>query len=62
MLKGLAGFGSTHRIDSAKTLELSDRLAAKIEFFGTRETVEALLPEIEKRSGCGMSRFPRQRL
>jgi PII-like signaling protein len=54
VLKGVAGFGSSHRIHSANILELSDRLPVKIEFIETRETVDLLLPEIEKRSGCGI--------
>ena len=31
-LKGVAGFGSTHRIHSAHILEISDHLPVKIEF------------------------------
>ncbi|HEY6848145.1 MAG TPA: DUF190 domain-containing protein [Terracidiphilus sp.] len=54
VLKGVAGFGSSHRIHSAKILELSDRLPVKIEFFETREMIDRLLPEIERRSGCGI--------
>ena len=54
VLKGVAGFGSSHRIHSANILELSDRLPVKIEFFETREMIDLLLPEIEKRSGCGI--------
>jgi PII-like signaling protein len=54
VLKGVAGFGSSHRIHSAKILELSDRLPVKIEFFETRAMIDRLLPEIERRSGCGI--------
>jgi PII-like signaling protein len=54
VFKGVAGFGSTHRIHSSHILEISDRLPIKIEFIETREKVDALLPEIEKRSGCGI--------
>jgi PII-like signaling protein len=52
--KGVAGFGSTHRIHSAHILEISDHLPIKIEFIETREKVDALLPELEKRSNCGI--------
>jgi PII-like signaling protein len=45
---------STHRIHSAHILEISDHLPIKIEIFETREKVEALLPEIERRTGCGI--------
>jgi PII-like signaling protein len=54
VLKGVAGFGSTHRIHAAHILEISDHLPIKIEFIETREKVDALLPELEKRSGCGI--------
>ena len=54
VFKGVAGFGSTHRIHSAHILEISDHLPIKIEILETREKIEALLPEIEKRTGCGI--------
>ena len=54
VLKGVAGFGSTHRIHSAHILEISDNLPIKIEFIETREKVEALLPELEQRIGSGL--------
>jgi uncharacterized protein len=54
VLKGVAGFGSSHRIHSANILELSDRLPVKIEFIETREMIDLLLPEIERRSGSGI--------
>jgi PII-like signaling protein len=52
VLKGVAGFGSTHRVHSAHILEISDHLPIKIEFIETREKVDAILPELEKRT-CG---------
>ena len=54
VLKGVAGFGSTHRLHSAHILEISDHLPIKIEFIETREKVEALMPELEKRTNCGL--------
>jgi PII-like signaling protein len=54
VLKGVAGFGSTHRIHSAHILEISDHLPIKIEFIETREKVDEILPELEKRTGCGL--------
>jgi PII-like signaling protein len=54
VFKGIAGFGSTHRIHSAHILEISDHLPIKIEFVETREKVDALLPELEQRTGCGI--------
>jgi hypothetical protein len=54
VLKGVAGFGSAHRMHSAHILEISDHLPIKIEFIETREKVEALLPELEKRAASGL--------
>jgi PII-like signaling protein len=54
VIKGVAGFGATHRMHSAHILEISDHLPIKIEFIETREKVDALLPELEKRTGSGL--------
>jgi PII-like signaling protein len=54
VLKGIAGFGSTHRVHSAHILEISDHLPVKIDFIETREKVDALLPELEKRIFGGL--------
>jgi PII-like signaling protein len=54
VLKGVAGFGATHRIHSAHILEISDHLPIKIEFIETREKVDAILPELEKRATSGL--------
>jgi PII-like signaling protein len=53
-LKGVAGFGAGHRMHAAHILELSDRLPIRIEFIDTREKVDAILPELETRCGCGL--------
>jgi PII-like signaling protein len=52
--KGVAGFGHAHRIHSAHILEISDHLPIKIEFIETREKVDAVLPELQKRIGSGL--------
>ena len=53
-VKGVAGFGAKHRIHSAHILEISDHLPIKIEFIETREKVDSILPELEKRTGSGL--------
>lgn len=53
-IKGVAGFGTAHRIHSAHILEISDYLPIKIEFIETRASVDAILPELEKRAGGGL--------
>jgi PII-like signaling protein len=52
--KGVAGFGTTHRMHSAHILEISDHLPIKVEFIETREKVDAILPELEKRAASGL--------
>jgi PII-like signaling protein len=54
VLKGVAGFGAAHRLHSAHILEISDHLPLKIEFIESREKVDAILPELEKRAGSGL--------
>jgi PII-like signaling protein len=54
VIKGVAGFGARHRIHSAHILEISDHLPIKIEFIETRDKVNAVLPELEKRTGSGL--------
>jgi len=54
VVKGVAGFGARHRLHSAHILEISDHLPIKVEFIETREKVDAILPELEKRAGSGL--------
>ena len=54
VLKGVAGFGAAHRIHSAHILEISDHLPIKIEFIESREKIDAILPELEKRIDSGL--------
>jgi uncharacterized protein len=54
VVKGVAGFGTRHRLHSAHILEISDHLPIKIEFIESREKVDAVLPELEKRTGSGL--------
>lgn len=54
VVKGVAGFGAKHRIHSAHIVEISDHLPIKVEFIETREKVDAVLPELVKRTGSGL--------
>ena len=53
-VKGVAGFGSGHRMHAAHILELSDHLPIRIEFIDTKEKVDAIMDELQKRCGCGL--------
>jgi len=54
VIKGVAGFGAKHRLHSAHILEISDHLPIKVEFIESREKVDQVLPELEKRTGSGL--------
>jgi hypothetical protein len=54
VVKGVAGFGAAHRLHSAHIVEISDDLPIKIEFIESREKVDEVLPELEKRTGSGL--------
>jgi len=54
VVKGVAGFGARHHLHSAHILEISDRLPIKIEFIESREKVDQVLPELEKRAASGL--------
>ena len=53
-LKGVAGFGTRHRMHAAHILELSDHLPIRIEFIDRKEKVDAIMDELQKRCGCGL--------
>lgn len=54
VIKGVAGFGAKHRMHAAHLLEISDHLPIKIEFIETRESIDAILPELQKLAGSGL--------
>lgn len=54
VLKGVAGFGSEHRLHTSSTVDISDRLPLKIEFIETQEKVDELLPRLREMAGSGM--------
>jgi uncharacterized protein len=54
VLKGVAGFGAKHRMHCTHLMEISDHLPVIVEFIETREKVDSILPELQKRTGCGL--------
>jgi uncharacterized protein len=54
VFKGVAGFGSGHRMHAAHIVEISDHLPIKIEFIERREKVEQILDELKKRTNSGL--------
>lgn len=54
VLKGVAGFGADHRLHTASTVELSDKLPVKVEFIETAEKVDELMGKLQELAGSGM--------
>jgi uncharacterized protein len=54
VFKGVAGFGSGHRMHAAHLLELSDHLPIKLEFIDSSEKIEKILPQLQEKCGCGL--------
>ena len=52
--RGVAGFGADHKLHTTRLVDLADKMPIKVEFIETREKAEAILPELEKRCGCGL--------
>src|SRR5262245_199978 len=54
VLRGVAGFGATSRIHTAKILYLSEDLPMVIEWIDTPERVERLLPRVRDMVSAGL--------
>jgi len=52
--KGVAGFGSDHRLHTARILEMSENLPIKIEFVDSREKIDELMPKLLQMVGEGL--------
>ena len=52
--RGIAGFGSDHRMHTTRLVDLATRLPIKIEFIETAEKVEELLPKLQTMAGTGL--------
>jgi PII-like signaling protein len=54
VLRGISGFGSTSHVKTEKVLRLSLDLPIIIEVVETEETIQALLPELDRMIGGGL--------
>lgn len=54
VVRGIAGFGTDHKLHSNRLLELSDRMPIKIEFIETSERVQEVLPKLTELAGDGL--------
>ena len=52
--RGIAGFGSDHRLHTTRLVDLAVRLPVKVEFIETATKVEELLPKLHEMAGTGL--------
>jgi PII-like signaling protein len=52
--RGIAGFGTDHKLHSSRLVDLSDQMPIKIEFIETPERVEEVLPKLEEIAAHGL--------
>jgi PII-like signaling protein len=52
--RGIAGFGSTHRLHSDRMVDLATKLPVKLEFIESAEKVDELLPKLQEMAGTGL--------
>jgi PII-like signaling protein len=48
VLKGVAGFGTEHRLHTTRLLEMSGNLPIRMEFIESEHTLETLLPALRQ--------------
>ena len=52
--KGVAGFGSHHRMHTTRILEMSENLPVKVEFVEQTATLEGILPQLAEMASTGL--------
>ena len=52
--RGLAGFGTDHKLHTSRLVDLSDRMPIKIEFIETPERVHEVLPKLTEIAAQGL--------
>ena len=52
--RGIAGFGSDHKLHTTRLVDLAPRLPIKVEFIETAQKVEELLPKLQTMVGTGL--------
>ena len=51
--RGMAGFGTDHKMHTSRLVDLSDRMPIKIEFIETPDRVQDVLPKLTEIAGRG---------
>ena len=52
--RGIAGFGTDHKLHTSRLVELSDQMPIKIEFIETPERVQEVLPKLSEIASKGL--------
>jgi PII-like signaling protein len=53
VIRGLAGFGAEHKLQTSRLVDLSDKLPIKVEFIESAEKVNEVLPKLADMVGSG---------
>jgi PII-like signaling protein len=54
VMRGMAGFGTDHKMHSSRLVDLSDQMPIKIEFIETAERVQEVLPKLTEIASQGL--------
>lgn len=54
VVRGIAGFGADHHLQTTRILRLTENLPIKIEFIESAEKVEELMPKLHEMAGTGL--------
>jgi len=54
VVRGIAGFGADHHMQTTRILRLTENLPIKIEFIESVEKVEELMPKLHEMAGSGL--------
>jgi PII-like signaling protein len=54
VVRGIAGFGTDHKLHTSRVVELADQMPIKIEFIDTPERVQEVLPKLSEIASRGL--------
>ena len=54
VVRGIAGFGTDHKLHTSRLVDLADKMPVKIEFIETEDKVQEVLPKLTEIAGEGL--------
>ena len=54
VVRGIAGFGTDHKLHTSRLVDLADKMPVKIEFIETEDKVQEVLPKLTEIAGQGL--------